>query len=703
MRRLRFRVLVPSSVLLYFWAVVCPIVAAGDDEAKVDEQVLVTATRLDDKSVPISDVAAHVTIIDREQIEASGARNLQDLMSELTGVVLFDQVGNDVQKTLDLRGFSGGTGLAVFVDGTRINNSRDNIASLAQVPLDAVERVEVTRGPSAALAGGGAEAGVIRVITRRGTQPTASVSASGGTWDTARFDATYGGHYGRYDLFVSGAYDTTDGFRPNSGGDQTRFDVSGGVDLGEGRRLGLVLLSSSLDYGAPGALTLAEFEADPWQNVYNLLDGSDVVERQASLTFQGAVGGGFSLAATLAYRSSDAQTLTTGRAAAQYGGFFLDGDGGTWSGVAQAARTLASSRGTHLLSFGFEASDGSTDSTGYSTSLTDPGAYDPSAPSSRNDAGATNAGLFAQDTWTITPRWGVTMGLRADRSHVSYSETIPPPTPTLPPTQGSKTFSELSLHAGATMHANEAVDLYVSYGDGFLPPTPEQLYAFPMFGSNPELQPEDARAYEFGLRGRGRVGSLDAALFWTDTDNAIIFDPTPTANDPFGRNVNAGSTARRGVELAGRGRLGRNVSIFTNVTYTDSSFTNGANEDDEVPLVPNWRVAAGIDASLPVGFGIRADALYVGSQVLDNDPSNSQPRLDAYTVVNLRVGWERGLGSTAETRKGTVGLFVAAENLFDERYATRGIYALDFTTFAQEEFVTPAPGRRYLAGLTWRM
>jgi len=697
MRRLRSGFLVPSSLLIFAWAVVCPRAAAADNDATVDEQVLVTATRLDDKSVPESDVAAHVTIIDREQIEASGARNLQDLMSELTGVVLIDQVGNNVQKTFDLRGFSGGKGIAVFVDGTRINDSRNNLAALEQVPLDAVERVEVTRGPSAALAGGGSEAGVVRVITRRGTQPTASVSASGGTWDTARLDATYGWNFGHYDLFVSGAYDTTDGFRPNSGGDQKRFDVSGGVDLGGGRRLGLVLLSSSLDYGAPGALTIAEFDADPWQNSYNLLDGSDVVERQASLTFQGPVGGGFSLAATLAYRTDETQALSTGRAAALFGGFFLDGDGATWSGVAQAVREVASAHGSHLIAFGLEGSDGSTDSLGYFTSPTDPGSYDPAAPASSNDAGATNTGLFAQDTWTISPRWGITGGLRADRSRVSYVETIPLTT------GESKTFSEISLHAGATMRASERVDLYLSYGDGFLPPSPEQLYAFPTFGSNPDLQPEDARAYEFGLRSRGRLGSLDAALFWTDTDNEIIFDPTPTPSDLFGRNVNAGTTRRRGVELSARGNLGRGVDAFTNVTYTSSIFTNGANDGDEVPLVPNWRVAAGIDAALPLGFGIRADALYVGSQVLDNDPSNSQPRLDAYTVVNLKLGWERPLGSAAGSRKGTLGLFVAAENLFDERYATRGIYAFDFSTNTQEDFVTPAPGRRYLAGLSWRM
>ena len=252
------------------------------------------------------------------------------------------------------------------------------------------------------------------------------------------------------------------------------------------------------------------------------------------------------------------------------------------------------------------------------------------------------------------------------------------------------------------MHASDTIDLYASYGDGFLPPTPEQLYAFPFFGSNPALEPEDARAYEFGLRGHGRLGSLDAALFWTDTANEIVYDPTPTATDPFGRNVNAGTTRRRGVELSARGRLGRGVSAFTNVTYTDSIFTTGADDGNEVPLVPNWRLAAGIDASMPRGFAVRADALYVGSQVLDNDPANSRARLAAYTVVNLRLDWERGLGGAA-ARRGTLGLFVAAENLFDERYATRGIYAFDFSTFTPADFVTPAPGRRYLAGLTWRM
>lgn len=697
MRRPRSGSLLPYFLLIFSCCgLVGPETLAADAEVKVEEHVVVTSTRLDDQTVPKSEVPASLTIVDRERIEASGARNLQDLLAEETGVLLIDQVGNDVQKTLDVRGFAGGKGLAVFVDGARINDPRNNGVALEQIPLDAVERIEITRGPSAALAGGGAEAGVIRVVTRRGTTPAASVSASAGTWDTQRYDGTYGADFGMFDLFLAGTYDTTDGFRPNAGGDQTRLNATGAFDLGGERRLSLSVLSSDLDYGNPGALTLAEFDQDPTQNVYNVLDYTDDVVRQSALNFQGAVGAGFSLAANLAYRDERAKTLTTGRAAPSFGGFFLDAESGTWTSTAQATRDVGSHYGSHRISFGAELLDGDIDSTGFSTLPTSPGTYDPDAPSSRNTAGARNVGLFLQDAWTITPRWAVTVGARGDRSRVDYHETIPGTTP-----DDERTFSELSFRAGGTFRPSELVDLYASYGDAFLPPTPEQLFAFPGFGSNPDLLPEDARAYEAGVRLHGRTGSVDVSLFWTDAQDEIVFDPTPTVSDPFGRNVNAGKTNRRGVEVSASGRLARRLSGFANATYTDSSFTNGPNDGNDVPLVPKLRAAAGIDAALPMGFGIRADALYVGSQVLDNDPANAEAELNAYTVVNLRAGWERALG--ASSRAGRLGFFVEARNLFDEPYATRGIFAFDFSTFASADFVTPAPGRRYLAGVTWRM
>jgi iron complex outermembrane receptor protein len=697
-RRLRSGFLSPFIFLLVLAPVVGPSARADDAEPATDERVVVTSTRLDDQPSAKNDVPAHVTVLDRDAIERSGARNVQDLLAEVAGVNLYDQVGNDVQKTLDLRGFTGGKGIAVFVDGARVNDPRNNAVALEQVPLEAIERIEITRGSSAALAGGGSEAGVVRIVTRRGTAPAATLSAGAGTFGSQRYDGSYGRTVGLFDLFAAGTYDTSDGFRPNAGGDQTRWNATGGVDLGKGRRLVLAILSSHLDYGNPGALTLAEFDADPGQNRFNVLDFTNTRARQASLDYQGGAGAGFSVAANVSYRDEATSSLTTGRAAPTFGGFFLDSDTGTWSGTAQATREDKLSRGSNVAAFGIEILDGSADTLGFFTPPASPGSYDPSSPSSKNTAGARSGALFVQDTWTVTPRWVVTAGARGDRDRVRYDETVPDPT-----VADSKTFSHASFRAGATFRPVESVEVYGSYSDSFLPPTPEQLFAFPTFGSNPDLKPEIARSGEIGSRFHRGAASLDAALFWIDTRDEIVFDPTPTAGDPFGRNVNQGATRRLGLELSARGHLSRGLAAFASATAVDATLTAGANEGNEVPLVPRYRVAAGIEAELPAGFRLRADALAVSSQVLDNDAGNTQAKLDGYAVANLRLAWERPLSRAAGSHAGRLGAFVEVRNLFDSSYATRGIYAFDFQTLSNAVFVTPAPGRRYLLGVSWRM
>ena len=279
-----------------------------------------------------------------------------------------------------------------------------------------------------------------------------------------------------------------------------------------------------------------------------------------------------------------------------------------------------------------------------------------------------------------------------------YDESIPDPT-----LAAGTTFSETSLRGGATFRPAERVEIYASYADAFLPPTPEQLFAFPFFGSNPGLAPEDAHTWEAGARYRPGGAILEASIFVIDTSNEIVFDPTPSPEEPFGRNVNSGATRRRGVELAAHGPLAREVSAFADLTWIDATFTAGPDAGNRIPLVPEIRAAAGIDVALPHGFGLRADALHASDQVLDNDAANAQARLAAYTVVNLALRWERARARPSGAKEGRFGVFFEVRNLLDAVYATRGIFAFDAAASADATFVTPAPGRRYLAGVRWRM
>jgi iron complex outermembrane receptor protein len=688
------------SVPVFLIAVLFAFSALAEDapvrvEPAPEERVEVTAARLADPEERAEDVPALVTVVERDAIERSGARTLQDLLAVEAGIVLYDQVGNDVQKTFDLRGFATGTGTAVFLDGARLNDPKNNAVALEMVPLDAIERVEIVRGSAAAVAGAGSEAGIVHLRTRRGEGLSGSLRAGAGSDAASNFGGALAFGTGRFDGFVSAARDENDGFRENAGGTLDRYAGSFGVDLGGGRRLALTGSVSRLDWGAPGALTQAEWEADPTASPYNELDGAKEDSNLAVLQYTGPLSPSFSISANLFARGRDAESLSTGRAAASFGGFFLDADASDLGSTVQVTHDLSRGAVSNRLIAGVEWLGGTTDSLGFFTSPADPGTPDLASPNADNRAEREAAALFVQNVLEPSARWAVTLGARADRDRIRYEERLPDPT-----LSDERTYSEVSLRGGVTFEATERIGLWVGYGESFLPPTVEEAFAFPGFGSNRDLDPEDARSYEAGARFALGSGSIDAALFRIDTEDEIVFDPTPTPTDPFGRNVNAGETARTGVEIAARGRAHERVSWFVTAAWVDAEFRGGANDGNRVPLVPEHRVGAGVDLSFPAGLGLRLEALRVGPQVLDNDPGNTQSEMEAYSVANARFTWEPRLDSFREG--GGPRLYAEVRNLTDETYATRGIRAFDFSTFEEATFYTPAPGRRWYAGLEWR-
>jgi iron complex outermembrane receptor protein len=662
------------------------------------ERVTVNGKRLPDQKDRADSVPAHVTVIDRESIEKLGPRTLQELLAIQPGVVLYDQVGNGVETTLDLRGFTAGSGTRVFLDGAPLNDTRNNSVPLSLIPLAAIERVEIHRGSAAALAGGGAEAGVVHLMGRRGGELAGSLSAALGTFDTSRIDGALSARVGGVDLLFSGSRDDTDGFRQNAGGKLERYAGTAGLELDSGRRLDLSWVHSTGDWGGPGSLTLEDYDLDPSAAPYNLLDFSSERLTQVTLNYGGKLGRSFSFASNFFARDRRSEILTTGRSASMYGGFFLDSDADTAGSTLQLTHEHRSGRSENDWTIGIEWLDGKTDALGVITPADDPGRIDRNEAASRNLAERTTSALFVQNSWRPSAEWRLSAGARLDRDRIGYVESVPDPE-----NRGESTFSELSVRAGVTWIPSPRYSAYASYGEGFLPPTVEEMFSFPLFGSNRELRPEDSRSYEVGWRGRWRNGQeVDVALFRVDTDDEIVFDPDSPLG-LFGANVNAGAARREGIEVSWRGRTSDRVRAFANLTLTDATFRNGGDRGNTVPLVPRERVSVGLDADLPAGVSLVADALHVGEQVLDNDVGNSQDRLDSYTVVNSRVSWTPRTGKAGGARgRDRWTVFVEAKNLFDRKYATRGIWAFDFLEGASRIFLTPAPGRRYLAGMEWR-
>ncbi|HBE88269.1 MAG TPA: hypothetical protein DDW67_03920 [Elusimicrobia bacterium] len=106
-----------------------------------------------------------ITVITREELLNSGARNLIDALRPVPGL----DFGVDVESLLGagMRGNWGHEGkILVLVDGQRYNEHFLGTAQLERIPVEQVERIEIIRGPGSVVYGGSAGLGVIKITTR---------------------------------------------------------------------------------------------------------------------------------------------------------------------------------------------------------------------------------------------------------------------------------------------------------------------------------------------------------------------------------------------------------------------------------------------------------------------------------------------------------------------------------------------------------
>src|SRR5690606_2062936 len=160
--------------------------AAAAEPLRSEPRVVVTADRL---QLAIDQTLSSVSVIDRARIETYGALDLVDLLRAEAGVDVIRTGGLGAQTAIFMRGANSNQVL-VLVDGVRVSTSTAGTFAFEQLPLAQVERIEIVRGPRAALYGSDAIGGVIQIFTRR--QQAFDATLGVGNHDTWRIDAGAG-------------------------------------------------------------------------------------------------------------------------------------------------------------------------------------------------------------------------------------------------------------------------------------------------------------------------------------------------------------------------------------------------------------------------------------------------------------------------------------------------------------------------------
>lgn len=179
------------------------------------KEMMVTATR---SARPVGDVVADVTIIDRETIERAGAVGVADVLARVPGIEITRNGGIGNSTGVSIRGGES-RHTAVLVNGVRIDShTTSGGAGWNAIPLSQIERIEVVRGPTSAVYGSDAVAGVVQIFTKKGEGPFAPVVAlTYGSYQTHRLDISASGSVDAFDYSFGVSEGASDGFniRPN--------------------------------------------------------------------------------------------------------------------------------------------------------------------------------------------------------------------------------------------------------------------------------------------------------------------------------------------------------------------------------------------------------------------------------------------------------------------------------------------------------
>src|ERR1700688_2857578 len=165
----------------------------------IEDLMNIEVTSVSKKEEKLSRTAAAIFVITAEDVRRSGDTNIPDLLRMVPGLDVAQINGST--WAISSRGFNDqiANKLLVLIDGRTVYSPLFNgvFWDVQEVPLENIERIEVIRGPGAAIWGANAVNGVINIISKKSSDTQGSlITGGGGTHDQGFGMAQFGGKLG---------------------------------------------------------------------------------------------------------------------------------------------------------------------------------------------------------------------------------------------------------------------------------------------------------------------------------------------------------------------------------------------------------------------------------------------------------------------------------------------------------------------------
>lgn len=679
-----------SVPVILFLGLFLVLTAHADTDAGMDQLLSLSLEELTKTKVRISTnteqtlskAPSVVSVITAEDIKATGATNLTEMLQTIPGIYIKTNLFG-FRPQVTFRGSTTAHTL-LMVNGVPM---KDLVWSSGifwkGLATSMIERVEIIRGPGSAQFGSDASAGVINVITKTAgkiEQPEAGVRA--GSFDTQAAWVQGRGNWNGFDIGFTAEQSHTGGHNPfipadgqtlkdNAFGTQVSYapgnarygwdgtDIRFSMAQGNWRLLADYLSHSNVEIGLTGAAVLDPQTrgSDSRSSVQLFYDtpefardwGLNAELRYFHLDYTS--GDGF-------YENPPGFEDATGtypdgfinRMRSAERGFVVEGSG-LYTGFRTHAIRLGGGYNSENLYFveqyinkGTGPDGNLLPAGGPLVNVSDtPYAF---APEKTRQISY----LFLQDIWTLAHNWELTAGVRYDH----YSDF------------GRALTPRLAL----VWQSTDRLTTKLLYGEAFRAPSYLELYALTAATRpNPSLTPERSQTWDLMfsyLATRDLTLGLD--LYQFERTDLI-------AADASNQYQNIGNNTSRGVELEARWQAGKSLRISGNFNYRDDSTYN---------TVPNQNAYLRTDWAFMPNWNWNVQANWIGKHALL--PGDTRSPMDAYALVDTTLRY---------SPRGNWELAASIRNLFD-------VDAREYSNSSSLRANLPLPGRSFYAEMRYK-
>jgi len=635
----------------------------ADDDVDL-EKIVVTPSRY---SQEVNEAASSISVVSQSEISNSGASNPTEILRNIPGIVVRDLYGNGAKASVDLRGFGDMDSMntLVLMDGRRINEVDLSGVDWTQIPLDQIQKIEVSRGGNSVLYGENAVGGVINIITKKGQgKPKFEIGTEFGSFDKNLEKISFSGSQDKFSYLFNGSRESTNGYRNNSFfkaydyGTKLEYEFTNELSahFNSGFHRG--------SYGLPGGLS----ETDISNFGRRFAKNGDDRATDKDYYFMAGAKNEFidlgQLSFDLSYRIKDVNTNLIG------------GNGG-WNPMRLSSintlgftpkftvnQPILGKKNNLILGFDYYRSLYSSDNLSSTNSLADVTRIH------KNSLGG-----YMQDEFFILENLSLLGGFRYEA--VKYTFNYHDFTGWYSDIDSSTMPNEKAYNFGINYKYCNDSNLFFNINQSFRFPATDEFFNGTL---NTALRPQVSHDLELGVRHNftDRL-HFELSVYRMKITDELFTDPTAAGG--LGATSNYDKTVHQGLDTSFNFKVRDNLSFYGNYSYQDSEFYKSHLGGKKIPWIPDQKASLGLRFIFLGNFTMNIGESYVGSRYRINDVTNALSKIKNYFLTDLGLSYKnRDL-----TISGNI------YNLFNEYYYEFATYG----AFSGNKLYYPAPGRSF--------